>query len=131
MSKRFFVSLSIFLLILLGFFPLVGFARIVPECDGPCGLCDFFLGFKNIFNFVAFSLAPPVAAFLIVVAGVLFLSSGGSEERVKQAKKIFFNVVIGLVIIYVAWLMVDALINVIGKSVEDFTPETWYKFSCQ
>lgn len=111
-------------------------ARIVPECmsggtSGACGLCDFFLLIANIFDFIASKLAPPVAGFLFIVAGFLFLTSGGSEERVAQAKKIFINVIIGLAAIYASWMIVGSLINVIGKSTEGFNPQSWNQFNCQ
>lgn len=110
-------------------------ARIVPECMSgetsiPCGLCDFFLLIANIFDFIALYLAPPLAGFLLVVAGFLFLTSGGSEEKATQAKKIFVNVIIGLVAIYASWLIVNSLIQLIGKDVENFETESWYKFDC-
>lgn len=131
------------------FLPLVSSAadfRIVPECMSPgitvtqsdgttktvaaCGLCDFFLLISNIFQFIAFKLAPPVAGFLFLAAGILFLVSGGSEERASQAKKIFVNAFLGLVVIYTSFLIVSTLINIIGKDVENFHKATWYKFEC-
>jgi hypothetical protein len=106
--------------------------RIVPVCDAQkgCGICDFFSLVVNIFAFIAFRLAPPVAGLLIVFAGALFLMSGGSEERVSQAKKIFINVVIGLVFVFASWLIVNSIIQVIGKSVGDFNPQSWWSFKC-
>lgn len=126
--------IPIFLVCVLGLVivPQIAGARIVPECTGPkgCGLCDFFLLITNIYDFIAFKLAPPVAGILIVFAGALFLISGGSEERISQAKKIFVNVVIGLVFVFASWLIVNSVIQVIGKSVQGFNPQSWYKFDC-
>jgi len=106
--------------------------RIVPVCSGQkgCGLCDFFSLVVNIFAFIAFRLAPPVAGLLIVFAGALFLVSGGSEERISQAKKIFVNVVIGLIFVFASWLIVNSIIRVIGKSVQGFNPQSWWTFNC-
>lgn len=108
--------------------PFVSSAAIVP-CD-KCGLCDFFLLIKNIFNFIAFTLAPPVAAFLFLLAGFLFLISGGSEDRVSQAKKIFINAFIGLFIIYASWLIVNTIILTVGKDVEGLKINSWNTFEC-
>jgi hypothetical protein len=106
--------------------------QIVPVCNGlkGCGICDFFALVSNIFGFIAFRLAPPVAGILIIFAGALFLMSGGSEERIGQAKKIFINVVIGLVFIYASVLIVNSIIVVIGKSVQGFNPTSWRTFQC-
>lgn len=131
MLKKIITLLFIVYSLMFAVSPLTAMARIVPECNGPCGLCDFFLLIKNIFNFIAFQLAPPVAGLMFLLAGVLFLTAGGSEERVSQAKKIFVNVIIGLLFVYVSWLIVNTLINVIGKSIDGFNPETWWQFTCQ
>ncbi|MBI4708984.1 MAG: hypothetical protein HY764_02125 [Candidatus Portnoybacteria bacterium] len=114
--------------LLLALLPLTAFSaedpnpdpgfQIVPDCGGgPCGLCDIFLLISNIFNFIAFKLAPPIAGFLFVLAGGLFLISGGSQTRISQAKKIFINTIFGLAIIYIGWLIVDGLIMSVGKSI--------------
>ena len=132
----FFVSCFLFL-----FSPFLAQARIVPECITPgvtvdgkvvaaCGLCDFFTLIKNIFNFIAFNLAPPLAGFLFLLAGFFFLTSGGSEEQAGRAKKIFTNTIIGLVIIFTSWLIVNSIIQIIGKNVDGFQKETWYDFKC-
>ncbi|MFH0852711.1 MAG: hypothetical protein V1845_03900 [bacterium] len=118
------------------FLPLLAQGRIVPECigtdgkAGPCELCDFFKLLKNIFNFIAFNLAPPLAGFLFLLAGFFFLTSGGSEDQAKRAKKIFTDTVIGLVIIFTSWLIVNSIIQIIGKNVDGFQKETWYDFKC-
>jgi hypothetical protein len=107
--------------------------RIVPVCTdtgGSCGLCDFFSLIVNIYVFIAFRLAPPVAGIFIVFAGALFLFSGGSEERIGQAKKIFINIIIGLVFIYASYLIVNSIIQIIGKSVDGFNTSTWFTFTC-
>ncbi len=112
--------------------------QIVPSCInsggpvGACGLCDFFLLVKNIFDFVAFALVPAVGAFVFLIAGFLFLTSGGSEQRVTQAKKLFVGVVIGAAIVYVAWIGIGSLIYAIGKEggVGDWTPTSWNSFTC-
>jgi hypothetical protein len=139
MLKKSMKKIIVIMVLLFLFTPQAGFAqrvtRIVPECAytdvAGCQLCDFFVLIKNIFNFIAFNLAPPVAGIFIVAAGFLFLASGGSEERVKQAKKIFLNVVIGLVVIYASWLFVNSLVQIIAKDVDGFSKDSWYEFSCQ
>jgi hypothetical protein len=116
----------------LAMLPQIVLARIVPECTGlkGCGLCDLFLLITNIYNFIAFKLAPPIAGVLIVLAGALFLTSGGSEERVSQAKKIFVNIILGLIFIYASWLIVNSIIQVIGKDIQGWSKTTWMQFKC-
>lgn len=130
--KKTIAVLSLFVLLI----PTAAFAaipiRIVPDCGGgPCGLCDFFLLIKNIFDFIAYLLVPTVGAFVIFIAGFLFLTSGGNEQKVGQAKKLFAGVIIGAAIVYAAWIGVGTLINVIGKGIDGWTPESWNKFTCR
>jgi len=132
MNKKILLLLTVICLLFIAF-PV--FARIVPECmsgqaKGACGLCDFFLLINNIFQFIAFKLAPPLAGLMFLAAGALFLTSGGSEDRVSQAKKIFINVLLGAVAIYASWLIVNSVIQIIGKSTDGFNKETWYQFNC-
>ena len=130
MSKKILILLLFFVCLLFVVAPLAS-ARLVPECNGgPCELCDFFRGIKLIFDFLAYNLAPPVAGAMFLIAGALFLVSGGSEERISQAKKIFINTFLGLLVVYCSWLIVNSVIQVIGKDIEGFKKETWYKFEC-
>ncbi len=130
MNKNYFVLFAISYL-LLAIFPLAASAKeggLVP-CD-QCGLCDFFVLISNIFNFVVFKVAPPLGGFMFLVAGILYLVSGGSEERVGQAKKIFINTVIGLTAVFASWLIVSSLIGIIAKDIPEFSKESWWKFKC-
>lgn len=127
--KKNYLVLSLFVIgVAFLILPLAAKSAIVP-CD-QCGLCDFFLLIKNIFNFIAFKLTPPVGGFLILLAGFLFLIAGGSEEKVSQAKKVFINAFIGVLIVYCSWLIVNTLIGVMAKDVEGFSAKNWYTFTC-
>jgi len=85
---------------------------IVP-CTDNCTLCHLWHLASNIINFISFNLAIPLATLLFVAAGVIFLISGGSEEKVGLAKSIFTNTVIGLVIIFCSWMLIDTLLKTI------------------
>jgi hypothetical protein len=80
----------------------------------PCNLCHLWHLASNVINFISFNLAIPIATLLFIAAGVIFLTSGGSEERVALAKSIFTNVVIGLIIIFCSWLLIDTLFKTIA-----------------
>ncbi len=86
-----------------------------------CDLCDLWHLASNIINFISFNLAIPAAALLFVAAGVIFLISGGSEEKVALARSIFTNAVIGLVIIFTSWMLIDTLL----KTLVDTSVFTW------
>ncbi len=81
------------------------------DASEKCNLCDLWHLASNIINFISFNLAIPAAILLFAAAGIIFLVSGGSEGRVTLAKSIFANTVIGLVIIFTGWLLIDTLVK--------------------
>ena len=107
--------LSLFVIILL-LTPSFGLAalpqQIVPKtCDGPnCSICDLATLAQNILNTAIF-IAVFAAAVLFAWAGWKYLTAGGDSSKVSSARGIFFNVMIGLVIIIAAWLIVDTLMH--------------------
>ena len=106
---------------------------IVPcgrETQPDCTLCHLWHLASNIINFISFNLAIPLATILFIAAGVIFLTSGGNQEKVALARSIFTNTVIGLVIIFTSWLLVDTLIKSIASDLEGIIG-AWNEFpSC-
>lgn len=90
-----------------------------------CTLCDLWRLASNIIVFISFNLAVPLGAFLFVVAGGIFLVSGGSTKMVDWARTIFTNTIVGLIIIYVSWLFLDTFLKTIAKG--DFVG-AWQNF---
>jgi hypothetical protein len=91
----------------------VSWLPLVP-CGGsgnPCKLCHLWQLFSNLINFVIFGLSVPIAALLFVVAGVYLLTAGGNESRVGKAREVFTQTLIGLLIIFCSWLIVDTLVK--------------------
>jgi hypothetical protein len=91
---------------------------LVPKCgvfsggviDNPCEFDDLMQLLNNVINYLLFIIATPLAALIIVYAGVLYVFDGGSAEQVKKAKGILKNVVIGYVIALAAWLIVKTIL---------------------
>jgi len=117
--KIVFISFS-FVIVFMGInFVHAGFItdQIVP-CGGSdqsdCTLCHLWNLVSNVINFISFNLAIPIATLLFVAAGIIFLTSAGSEDKVGLARKIFINTVIGLLIIFCSWLLVDTLLKTIA-----------------
>ena len=86
---------------------------IVP-CTDDCTLCHLWELASNIINFLSFNLAIPMAVLLFVAAGIMFLISGGNQEKVALARSIFTNTIIGLVIIFASWMLIDTLLKTIA-----------------
>lgn len=130
------VFISVATVVFLIIFVLPTYAALVPCGDdlvkNPCKPCHFFLGFKNLIDFIVFTLTPP-AAFVMIVASGLILIFGGSESAKTMGKKMFTSVVIGLIIIYASWLIVNTIMYEIGKNLGGITGGNWYSwnFGCQ
>ena len=97
-----------------------------------CTICDLISLAQNLMNKAITFFAAPIAAlmlgyggFLMVIAGV----RGGSSQQFTQGKKVLTNAVIGIVILFTAWLMVDTLLKSIGYSTENFGP--WNVIQCE
>jgi hypothetical protein len=139
------IYLIIFSIILTSL-PLLSLAEGLVPCGGkgehPCQLCDFFVLFKNIIDFLLLKIVPPLAVLMLAIGGFMYifayfspgeaLSGGGKggPALLSQAKKTLTAVVYGLIIIFAAWIIVNTFFQIIG--VEEWTNlKTWWQIkSC-
>ena len=63
-----------------------------------------------------------IAPVMLIIAGFLFVTSGGSPERVQTAKKMMLYTLIGLVIILLAKGLITMLKSILGVKEEAFLP---------
>ena len=63
----------------------------------------------KIYNFIKYS-ATVMAVVFLVFAGVTFILSGGDQAKREQAKSMATYIVIGLIVIWVAPLIVSYLV---------------------
>ena len=107
------------------------FARIVPECNGPCGFCEFLQMLQNLINFLTFSLAIPLATLAIILGGFWWIFSGGSEERVEKGRKAIWGGVLGLIITFCSWLLINFFLNMLsGENLTKILGHPWHKIEC-
>lgn len=100
-------------------FPLLVFAQGLVPCGGPqdpCTICDFGILIINITNFLIQNIAVPLAGLMILVGGLMIMFGAASEEKVKTGKKILTNAIFGVIIVFIAWLLVDTAIKVLTGS---------------
>lgn len=87
---------------------------IVPDtCNGVGGcqsICDIAKLAQNVLN-TGIYFAVFISAILFAYAGFQAATAAGNAEKYANAKSIFGNVVIGLIIILVGWLAVDTLMK--------------------
>lgn len=84
--------------------------EIVP-CNGvDCNVCDIAKLAQNTLN-AGIYIAVFLSAILFAWAGWKYVSAGGDSGKVRSAREIFTNVLIGLVIILAGWLVVDTIMK--------------------
>ena len=60
-------------------------------------------------------IAGVILVVVIVVAGIMYITSMGNPERVGQAKKTLVGAIIGLIIVVLSATMVNIVINLINS----------------
>lgn len=75
-----------------------------------CSLCDLFVLGQNIVDFLTKAIAPALAVLAFAIAGFKILTSGGSPGTRQEGIKIIRNTIIGLLIIFSAWIIIDTLL---------------------
>lgn len=95
----------------------------------PCGFCDFFKLFHNIINFLLLRIAPIIATLMLVIGGLFLLVARGNPELFSKAKSIITATIIGLVIMFVAWIFLNTFLDYLG--VAEWTGlGTWWQMQC-
>lgn len=113
----------------------------VTEITNPCTVCHFFSLIQNIYNFIIFVFVPPLAILMVAIAGFYWLTSGANQGNWNKGTSMLKTVVIGLAMIYAAWLIVAFGLNLIASSVAKngeivydpaiwYNPSSWFKISC-
>jgi len=93
--------------------PLCAPLPTAPFLFNPLACNTFSECIEKIINFLLW-IAIIITPLMIIVAGFLFLTSGGDPEKVRTAKRIIFWTVIGLAIILLAKGIISVIKQVIG-----------------
>ena len=127
-----------FCFFLIVFFLLLLVAPVSAQAAGlvPCGttanpkmctVCDFFVLIQNIINFLLYAFAS-LATLAVIYIAFLFMFSGGSPQKITDAKGKLWLVVIGIFWVLGSWLVLNTILNlVIDKSV---FPWPWNQVNC-
>ena len=111
------------------FIPLFAFAAKLVPCEINCGFKEFMQLIQNVINFLMFDIASPLAAIAFAWAGIIMLTAGGSTEKIKQAKEVFWWVFIGFVVALSGWLVVSTLMGaLLGGETASFVKTNFLNF---
>lgn len=81
-----------------------------------CQLCHFFVMIDGIMDFLLVDIVPYVTIGMLVIGGVMFYFNGFKPGLRKNAIDLFKSVVIGLFLIYGAYMLVGIFLMVIGSA---------------
>jgi len=99
-----------------------------------CQVCHLFVTVKVIIDFVLVYIIFPIATLLLIAGGLMFFFYAENPKKVDEGKTLLTAVVIGLVLIFSAWLVVGLFLTAIGLS--DFAlqltgPDKWFIIDCE
>ena len=93
----------------------------VQYITNPCSICDLFELAKRALDAIWWVLAVPIAAIMFIYAGSLMLIASigaGGAGAYERGKKVLWNVLIGILIAFFGWLIVDTVIKFLaGQSI--------------
>ncbi|MDP3954642.1 MAG: pilin [bacterium] len=106
-------------------------AGLVP-CGGDdepfCTKCHIFVLIQNIVNYLANTLVPLIATLLVVIGGFMMLLGGAKPAMFAKGKELFWNVMIGLLIFYSAWMITNTILRSLAGEKDPF--KAWNQIEC-
>lgn len=96
-------------------FPVLAASTFVPACaeTGNCQLNDAVNILIAVSTFIL-GISGTFALLMFVYGGFMWVSSGGSQERITKGKTIVRNAVVGLIIIFVSYGLISFAISSFG-----------------
>lgn len=92
-----------------------GLQPVNTGLGGQLGNKDLRQVIGNVIN-VALSLLGVVAVVIILIGGFKWMTAGGSDDKVGEAKKMIFQGIIGLAIILSAWAIAIFVLNSLASA---------------
>jgi len=104
---------------------------ILPSCveSGKCDLDDIIQTGVNFANFL-FGISGAVFLAIFVYAGILYLTAGGSTERIGKAKRMLVQATVGMLLVVGAGVMVTFIYNAFRGGAADRCESAHAGFQC-
>jgi len=83
------------------------------QSDGTCELNDFVRVFSFYYERVL-DFVGSIALLMFIYGGIMFLISSGNSEKVTQAKQIIIGAVIGLIIVFASYTIIQFVFDALG-----------------
>ena len=88
-------------------------STIIP-CTDKCTFSDVFKLINNLLVFFLKELLIPIFIILIMYAGFKYITAQGNPSKKADLKKLFGNMILGLVLILCSWLIVHTILVALG-----------------
>jgi len=130
------INIELIFIILLVTFSLGNIiqAKGLVPCGGPeeeeCTACHLLVLVQNVVDFVIKG-AIFICIVLIIYGGFRWLFSFGKQENIVAGQKAILNAIIGLVIVLVAWLIVNTIFWLIAYVGGENYTGSWWHLECQ
>lgn len=88
--------------------------NVKGECIKPepaCDFCYFVTMVDNVQSFLLQVFILPVGVIALIIAGIMLLTAGGNPGQIEKGKSIFKYTIIGILIAFAAWLIVDTILG--------------------
>ena len=96
------------------------------ECES-CDLCKMILMGQLIIEFLL-KISAVVAVLAIAAGGFLYMFAAGNQGTIDKAKSMIKYVLIGFLIVFIAWALVDTILAMFGYI--DPVGGEWYSINC-
>ncbi|MFH1822570.1 MAG: pilin [Patescibacteria group bacterium] len=80
---------------------------------GDCQVNDFIVVAVRASEIIL-GIVGSLALLMFIYGGVMFLISAGNSEKVSQAKQIILGAIIGLVIVFTSWMIINFSMTALG-----------------
>jgi hypothetical protein len=79
-----------------------------------CTIANFFAMLARIYNFIVLQIATPLAVIAITIGGIFMMASAGNPSLFGKGKQILIVAIIGLVLVFCSYLIVNSILGWIG-----------------
>ena len=114
MKKLLLLSALLFLMISIPVFANAGLVPCGNTGQLQCTINDFFVMLARIYSFLVKDIAAPLAIFALTIGGVFILISAGNPNLMGTGKKIVYVSIVGLVLVFCSWLIIDLILGALG-----------------
>lgn len=90
----------------------------IVACGGAadCNFNTLIQTINNVVNFLIFIVGFPIAAIIFAWAGITMITSGGNTSKRDKAKEMAFDVIVGLILALLSWVIIWTILKVFGYS---------------